>query len=310
MTATTVKNGTEAKKFIVTCHGWSASNWLAYALNAHDDISCAHSSAAIVADDPAIFDGDGLRENIPVLRKGYIQRQTKPISDVYAEIAASHPAPFIGSVHTYRLRDLPVQSECFGPPDTAFPVVNLVRHPLDLVVSGYGQFKDLFPIDLNEFAWTLRKIADHGLDIIEDVCARHDKRPGDFDQVCFFGACVVLGSLQLDLKARDRIQQPPANTSWDYRGAVKMEEVTRSPETLAELIERLTGETGLATPAYLRKVSSMGRINTHHHSARPSSVERWRDLEDWQQEAFSRFLDHFGLRAAYIEMGYNFDFMD
>ena len=301
---------TEPKKFIVTCHGWSASNWLAYVLNAHDDISCAHSSAAIVAQDPAIFDGEGLKEKISVLRKGYVQRQNRPLAEVYDEIAKAHSAPYVGTVHTYRLRDLPVQHKRFGAPGQTMRVANLVRHPLDLVISGYGQFKDLFPIDLNEFAWTLRKIVDQGLEIVEDVCGRHNRRPGDFDEICFFGACVVLGSLKLDLDALDEIRDAGASSPWDYRGVVKMEEITRSPEVLAGLIEELTDEAGLASPAYLQKVASQGRINRHNRKAPDSTAERWSGLQDWQKEAFSRFLDHFGLRAPYAEFGYGFEFLD
>lgn len=304
------KERTKTRRFIVTCHGWSASNWLAYALNSHEAISCAHSSAAILADDPSIFDGDGLKKSIPALRKGYIQRQNRPISEVYDAIESARPARYIGTVHTYRLRDLPVQSSRFGNPQNAFPVVNLVRHPFDLVVSGYGQFRDLFPIDLNEFAWTLRKVVDQGLEIVEDVCNKHGRRPGDFEEVCFFGACVVLGSLRADLDALESIRSAEPGGPWNYRGAVKMEEVTQSGKTLADLIERLTGEPGLATAEYLERVASFDRINRHNRSAPRGRLERWNDLEEWQRDGFKRFLDHFDLRRPYSELGYEFAFME
>lgn len=297
-------------RFVVTSHGWSASNWLAYVLNAHPEITCAHSSAAIVASDRGIFDGEGLKSALPALRKGYVQRQNRPFAAVYDEIEAAHPAPFVGTVHTYRLRDLPVQSQRFGSPDTEIPLVNLVRHPLDLVVSGYGQFRDLFRIDLNEFAWTLRKLVDQGLDLVEDICRRHDKQPGDYEVVCFLGACVVLGSLRLDVDALAAIRDAGHASRWDYRGVVKMEEMTEVPAVVAGLIERLTGRSDLADTSYLETVASLGHINRHNQAARRGTAERWADLEAWQQEGFRLFLQRFALQGPYTDMGYSFDFLE
>lgn len=297
------------QNFIVTCHGWSASNWLAYSLNRHPDITCGHSSAAIPAEDPSIFDKDGLKAHIPQLRKGYVQRQTRPMAEIYAELHAHKTAPYAGTVHTYRLRDLPVQQEAFPDPGQRFRTVNLVRHPLDLVISGYGQFQDLFKIDLNEFSWTLNKVVHLGLDIIDPLCDRHGIAPGEYDTLCFFGACVVMNSLALDLDALQQIRKT-SDSPWDLRGIVRMEDVTRDPDTLAELIERLTGQAGLASADYLDNVYRQGRINVHNHSASDTTEHRWHELADWQKQAFATFLRRFDLQPAYEEYGYDFSFTD
>jgi hypothetical protein len=213
--------------FIVTSHGWSASNWVAHSLNLNRNITCAHSSAAIIADNPGLYDGEGLRQHLGDFRRGYVERQNRSIDELYDDLQQRLPAPLVGTVHTYRLRDLPVQESRFGSAHRQYRTVNLVRHPLDLVISGYGQFRKLFRIDLNEYAWTLRKIVDQGLDIAEAICNRHGLVPGDYDVLCFLGACVTLGSLKLDIDALGRIKENQGNR-WGYRGTARMEDVTRS----------------------------------------------------------------------------------
>ncbi len=298
----------QRQNFIVTCHGWSASKWVAYALNRHPDIACGHSSAAILAEDPGLFDATGLKQHIPALRQGYLGRQGRPMAEVYAALAAQKPARYVGTVHTYRLRDLPRQAARFAPPPGSVRTLNLIRHPLDLVVSGYGQFQDLFQIDLKEFHWTLGKIVTEGLDIIEPLCERHGIAPGAYDTVCFFGACVVLGSLRLDLDAEAMIKAD-SDRPWGYQGIVRTEDVTAAPAAFADMLDRLIGRPGLATPDYLDAVFRQGRINVHNQSAARSTTQRWQNLQDWQRDGFRAFLTRFDLRPAYERFGYDFDFL-
>lgn len=295
--------------FVVTCHGWSASNWLANALHKHPNILCAHSSAALPADDPSVFDGDGLKKKIPALRKGYIARQNRSLTDLYESLPNPKNAHIIGSVHTYRLRDLPAQTELITPRSSPIPVVNLVRHPLDLVVSGYGQFKDLFRIDLNEFSWTLNKIVARGLEMPEAICAKHNVDPGDYDSVCFLGACVVLGSLRLDLDALDAVENSGA-AHWDFRGHVQMEQLTRDPNSFSRLLPTLTNRNDLATTEYLDSVFTERKVNIHNHDAPSGTHQRWNALKPWQQEAFRAYLDLFELQKQYEAIGYDFSMME
>jgi len=285
--------------FLLTSHGWSASKWVAYALNLHPDITCGHSSAALLADDTAHQD-DNLAPLIPGLRAGYTRRQSVALSEIYAALSAKAPARFTGTVHTYRLRDLPVQAQHF-PPAPGIPVMNLVRHPLDLVVSGAGQFDTLFRTDLNELAWTVRKLVDLGLDLVETICKRHGLAPGGHAVLCFFSACVVLGSLRLDLDAEAHVRAGP----WDYKGPVRMEAVTQDRAAFAALVHGLTGIE--ATPDYLDVVFAQSRINRHD---RGPARDRWATLAPWQREAFAAFLSRFDLQAPYEAMGYEFRFLE
>ena len=168
----------ETNYFIVTCHGCSASNWVAYTLNLHPKIACAHGSTATIATDPTQWDGDDLHHELAKLRRGQQRQVACSIDERYDELEAQKTAPFVGSVHTYRLRDLSQQSERFPHIRRRFRTVNLIRHPLDLVVSGHGLFQKAFRINLEEFSWTLRKVVVQGLDIVESVSDRYKLAPG------------------------------------------------------------------------------------------------------------------------------------
>src|ERR1041384_1183508 len=135
----------EKEYFIVTSHGWSASNWVAHSLDLHPEIICSHSARNASAGAPDLH--DNLKFDLGRMHAGYVNRQGRPIDESYNEIEQMGDGKYYGSVHLYRLRDLPVLHEKFGPSSRNFSVMNLVRHPVNLVWSGYGQFKDLFRYD-------------------------------------------------------------------------------------------------------------------------------------------------------------------
>jgi hypothetical protein len=302
-------NNSNPKFFIITCHGWSASNWLAYCLNLHPNITCGHSGAAILANDPNYINIDGLKKNFRVIREGCLQRQTRSILETYHKLQKQKNAPFIGTVHSYRLRDLPFQQRNFSFDIDYFRTVNLVRHPLDLVISGYGQFKDLFKMDINEFSFTISKLVNQGLDIVDSICIKYNLVPGDFNNLCFFSACVILGSLRLDLDALETIQKSTDNP-WNYQGTVRMEEITQSPTRFSKLIEQITNKNDLVSKEYINNIYNIGRVNIHNKEASLGIIQRWNDLKKWQKETFVLFFRRFNIQSSYESMGYNFDFIN
>ena len=72
---------TKSNYFIITSHGWSGSNWLAYNLNLHPQITCGHSGAAIIAGDPNYINFLGLKKNFKKIVKGCVQRQSRTLLD-------------------------------------------------------------------------------------------------------------------------------------------------------------------------------------------------------------------------------------
>lgn len=296
---------------MVTSHGWSASHWLAFNLARHPMIACVHSSAALPADRDEPYDVSDLIarkdftrifQMIAGFRTGYGDRGTRRPADLYRPME-KQALRLIGSVHTFRLRDLPVMIDDLSPPDRRLTIVNLIRHPVNLVNSGAGQFELTFRLDLNELQWVTRRIVDTGLDAFERIAARHNLYPGDLEVLSFFGACVTLQGLAADFAARDRLlRQGLAN----YAGFIRQEDITRDPVLFHDLVTRLGAGDVECPPDYLLAVFSDTVRNAHNPRALPKDAGALFDAWlPWQQEAFAFCLDHFGLRQPYQAEGYD-----
>lgn len=298
--------------FIVTSHGWSASHWLAYNLNRHPKITCLHSSAALIADvdepyDPRLIleQGDfrSIFNQIEELRQGYRDRKTRAPIDLYREAEKFHPADMVGSVHTFRLRDLPNLQGQLLPTERPLRIANLLRHPVNLVNSGFGQFSLSLRLDLNELMWVAKRIVDAGLPAFEGISARHGIYPGDIDPLCFLAACVTLRGLAEDFAARDTLVQDGAV---NYLGTIRKEDVTRDPEVLATWIERLNGSPLPTAETYFQDVYADGKRNVHNHQDQQEDPrEIFFQWSKWQQEVFSYCIDHYNLRPLYTAEGYD-----
>lgn len=292
--------------FIVTSHGWSASNWVAHALNKHPDIVCSHSARNVLANDTELQSNQNLKIHLAQLHKGYVSRQERGLDVSYDEIEAMDAGKFYGSVHTYRLRDLPVVYERFGQPHRSFSLINLVRNPVDLVWSGYGQFKDLFRYDINELHWTLGKVLSESREFVFALGNKYNLNLGEFENLAFIGAACVLGSLRKDLDAVEKVKTLPG---LDFRGYVHMEKITRDPEEFGMFLKRLLPDAAVSAE-YLQSVASTGQINKHKHDSKSlTPAERYASFSEWQKEAFNFYFNHFRLQADYEETGYDFSFL-
>lgn len=296
-----------SRHFVFASHGWSASNWVAHALHLHEDIVCCHSARNLPATDKDMNSDDNLRAQMAHLHRGYVSRQARSLDATYDEIEAVGQASLYGSVHVLRLRDLPVIVDKFGPPRRAFVVQNLVRHPVSLVWSGYGQFRTLFRYDLNELHWTSGKVLRDAREFVFELALKHDLYIGDLENLAFLGAAAVLGSLRLDLDALSRVPTLPGLT---FAGHVKMEDITQRPEALQASIDVLSGGTVPVSEAYLDRVYATGVVNAHRaDSNKTDAAERYERFLPWQKEAFAHFLGLHRLRSDYESMGYDFSFL-
>lgn len=297
----------KTKHFMVTSHGWSASNWVAHALDLNPSITCTHSARNEWAKDTEIHSEQNIKDNLKNFHSGYFLRQNRTLDESYDEIEAFDKTDFYGSVHLYRLRDLPVLSEKFGTQKRKFNVVNLIRNPIDLVWSGHGQFKDLFRYDINELYWTTGKVLKEK-EFLYELAKKYSLNIGDFENLSFLGACAVLGSLRLDLDAVEKVKDLDFV---DFKGFVKMEEVTSNGEVLNELIGRLTDNECPVPLLYLDKVYQAGVINKHKHDSKKlSAEERYATFGPWQKEAFHHFMKIFDLKKDYQKLGYDLSFME
>ena len=305
-----------AQRFLIASHGWSGSYWLAHALHAQEGIACVHSGAALPADTPDPYSIDAILENgtladvyakLGRLREGYVARATRLPSELYKDVETRFPeACLVGSVHTFRMRDLASATSDLGPTgadETAISVANLLRHPVTLVRSGYGQFLDSMAIDLNEHAWIVRRVAETDLPAFEAISARYGVRPGSFDALCFLGACCTLTGLAQDFRVARAIADD-GNVAW--LGHILMERAISDPDYLARWIERLNGAPLPLSPGSLEAAVSGGPRNRHNRATGTETPDGvFAEWSDWQRAIFVYCLDLFGLRAPYEAVGYD-----
>lgn len=277
--------------FIVTSHGWSASYWLAHAMNLHPDITCSHSAENLLAEGPDLHNLDRQIEMHRNLHKGMIARQTRPLDATYDEIEKMGDTPIYGSVHTYRLRDLAVLGQKYGKPQRSFRVANLVRHPVSFVWSGFSHLKEMFSYDIYVLRGTLNLIM-QAEDLLFDLRDKHKINLTDLDVIAFFGACGNLMNLAQDVRVGRDVQH------------VRMENVTTEPELFAKVATFLTAGRVLPDPGWIDGVFEVGEINTHKKGKKLSPNERFAAWEPWQREAFLGFLKLSDIGPAYESLGY------
>lgn len=293
--------------FIVTSHGWSASNWLAFAINLHSEIICTHSARNMIASEKNMNSDHHLKNELDRLHQGYLLRQNRSLDDGYDEIERYGNAKSYGSVHVYRMRDLPVLYEKFGPPKRSFQVMNLIRHPVSLVWSGYGQFKQLLRYDLNELHWTVGKVLHFARSFVFDLAKRYDLYIGDSENLSFLCAAAVLSSLRLDFDADAKIRALPGI---DFHGHIKMEDVTTRKKDFAKALNTLCPDHKACDPGYLENVFATGVVNAHKNDPNKHDAQlRYSRFTDWQKEAFNHFLNLFQLRNNYEKIGYDLSFL-
>ncbi|MEZ4972119.1 MAG: hypothetical protein R2820_02365 [Cyclobacteriaceae bacterium] len=292
--------------FIVTAHGWSASNWVAHSLNQHPDVICTHSARNELADDKDLQSDRNLKLNLRQLHSGYINRQKQSLDDLYDEIASKGTSKYYGSVHVLRLRDIPVIVDKFSSPIRQFNLANIVRHPVDLVWSGYGQFQTLFKYDINEMYWTVGKILRDGKELCYYLVDKYDLNLGEMECLTFLGACAIMSSLKLDLEAYKGINNI---SNINFVGTYQMELLTSDRNEFKYFVETLTGDS-VCTNEYLDKVFNAGVINKHKSDSKKlSPADRYNSFCPWQKDSFNYFFNFNSLQSDYGSFGYDLNFI-
>jgi hypothetical protein len=283
--------------FLVTCHGWSGSHWLANALNLHKDITCGHSERILLAtpENRASYKGEGLATTTHERQESRMARGTRPLEEYYDDLEEMGDTPVYGTVHTFRLRDLPVQAQ-LHPVQRPISILNMVRHPVSLVNSGFGHLREMTEYDIHvllEVAETISK----SRDAFVAIGAAHDLNLCDRDVFCFLGAAYHSIFLGVDLKAVPTIQH------------IMMEKATTDRPYFEGVVRSLTGDRIPVDQAYLDEVFALGEVNSHRIGGRKTPAERYASWQPWQREAFRHCLDKSGIQPTYAALGYDFSFL-
>lgn len=280
--------------FMVTCHGWSGSNWLANALHTHPDIICTHSVANLLPHGS----GYNAKQEDECSRQGYTRgRKDQTLAEHFTGLRELGEAKAYGSVHRYRLRDLPNLLQNAG--GVSFQLVNLVRHPVNLAASGQGQFEDLVQREI--FARIeVMDFCKQGMKVYEALAKRHQIDICDWSFLSFLAACQHCYVLVHDLKALRHIAPIPN---------IMMEKMTSERDYFKQHLAELTQNTLDISEDYLDEVFQIGRINQHRKKAKLTAEQQFNEWAPWQREGFAIFAAQSGIIQEYSAIGYDFSFI-
>ena len=294
------------QNFIVASNVWSVSYFATNAFNLNKDVLCFHSARVEIANDENLQSNENLKDNINQLQKGCVNRQNRSLDDLYDEIYLKMESKAYGSFDFLRMRYLPVVFRKYKSTIRNFNIANVVRHPVNLVWSGFGQFKDLFRYEINELYWISEKVVDKALLFCNQIGAKYNLNLGDFENLAFFGAFDVLGSLMKNLNAYRKVKK---QENLNFSGTFQMEILTSKVYCFKGFYDKL-GILNLVSDDYLEDVFKTGFVNKHKQdSNKLSSEERFNSFLPWQKGVFVHFLDLHQLEMDYKLLDYNFDFI-
>jgi len=283
--------------FIVTSHGWSGSHWLAIALDTHPEIVCAHSALNIHSRGGDSSE-DFLKKSVAEHGNAVLGRENLSIDIALDQVKGYTEDPkkhIFGNVHTYRIRDLPAIKQNFPAPRQHM-MMNLIRHPVSLVASGYGQLRSFLSWDI----YCLFDVAgciQEQVDFAVDLSKRHNLNLCDTNVQAFLAAC----HHQMFL-SRDHQIAPDAPT-------IVMERVTTEPDYFSEVVRLLTYGKVECDADYLGQVFSLPRLNRHASGEKKDPATQYLSWASWQREAFKYSLERSQLAKFYAKYGYDFSFI-
>ena len=268
------------RPFLVTSPGYTATKWLAWALDQAPDVSCTHSASE--GADEAEYD---LPTLVRLAADKHGPRDEQPVARFVEGLRARgerEGARVIGNVHRYSLTALRKNEARFGIEADA-AVVNLVRHPVPWLESGaaqLGRMVGVSPVIRKRVYRHARRLA------AEYRALGCPREPWPVD-LAFSYLCGRLRRLVVE--AHDDVAH------------VRMEDLTTDRMTLARVFETLTA--GAPDPAWLDRVLERGRLHRHRTHARDprEQLDAW---EPWKRRVFEYWARKTGLVSIYARLGY------
>lgn len=280
--------------YMVTSHGWSASKWLAAALNKHPEVTCVHSVGAVLPDEEEAEYEDQLHAELADMG-ATLGRQNQSLKEHFDSIVAKQYRLAIGSVHRYRLRDLPRLLN--GGETYEFQLANLVRHPVTLVNSGQGEFTTLAELS-EETRNEIRMFFDNQRPYYLALKEKYDLDLEDWSVLSFLAAAQHQFVLVHDQTCVKGVANIP------------MEKVTAEPEYFGSVLAALSKNRIKPDANYINSVFDMGNVNRHTSDRKiVTPQERYESWDEWKREAFRYFMKQSGIDSVYSQVGYDFSFV-
>ena len=302
--------------FLITSIGRTATYWLAWSLNRHPDILCSHGGnfppSLVTYDKDGRAESELNRIGDPIRSIYDIPHACASGSDVSGTGARSQSAfhektigefldahrafgeyAAIGNVHGYSLGNFLNRFRA-GEVNRNIAVVNLIRHPVDQILSFYRRHK--FDAERSDSYKSSRfKIVERYVEIAAAVQQVFGIDLQDHDTLIFLSSVFDVAGMQNDILVENVLH-------------LRYETLTVSRPAFEALLKLLIGDADIAlSESYLETVYAQGPMN--YSSARKQAAEDAFDaLADWQKFAISVSIDQEAARR-YLAHGYDLAFL-
>lgn len=243
--------------------------------------------------------GTYLRETVFQRHENRSNRFLISIDEQYDAITKISDTIAYGSVHLFRLRNIPELIKKFWPLRHDYLIKNLIRHPVNFIWSGNGELRELFNYDLfvlNGITGLVLHQRDRAF--LENLSRKHNINLAQLDVLSFLGAAANLYNLRLDLGLDLKAEH------------IKMEEITTSPSLFRQVATELTGSHVTIDDEYIDTIFTIGPVNQHKSDNKHlTPEERYETFSPWQKESVNYYLEASGILTNYKDMGYDFSFL-
>lgn len=270
------------RRFLVTSPGYTATKWLAWALDQAPHVLCNHS-AGHDASDAEAYD---LQTLARLAAEKHGPRDEEPVPlflEALERRGRELGVEAVGNVHRYSLTALRKNEARFGIRHGA-TVINLVRHPVPWLESGAAQLGRLI-VASPEVRRRVHRHARRFAPQYDALAIPREPWPVDL------AFCYLCGRLR-------RLVEEAV----DDARHVRMEDVTADRGVLADVFQALTGQT--ADSEWLTRVLDRGRVHRHRATALDPTqqLEAW---EPWKLRVFEHWARETNLASVYAELGYS-----
>ncbi|MFH0862861.1 MAG: hypothetical protein V1875_07535 [Candidatus Altiarchaeota archaeon] len=271
--------------FLVTSQGYTATKWMAWALNSHPQIYCSHWLGGKASDMPlTIADLRTLYPNQePMEGEAGVEGFLRGLK---AQSAAAGKL-FGGNVGGYVVRELD-SYRMRHQADAPLRTVNIVRHPIQWIASGVNM-------------WTKQCKAKASIQAMEDGHMASNRET--------YSRLVVPQVLEPSERAFCFLCGEMMELAYDARMPwaknYRMEDVTRDRQMFARMVGDLTGLDVSQEGQYLENVFTKDPINNHNPHKAQNPEEQYRRWSVWQRRVYQHWLERSELKPLYEGLGYD-----
>ena len=280
--------------FIVTTNGHTASKWLSRTLASIEGVACSHGAAHPRVG--TLHHREYTNEEKILQMSGEIRKEL-PISKILNELTEMYPEKqLLGNVHMYNLRQLQENKISFVS-ELEFEVVDIVRHPVSFIQSGYFNMISQCEFNPARFEY-LVGVKKRNIHKYEEYAQKFALDLNNVEILSFMANVMTLKSFEINFNLEN------------FSHRFTMEELTSSVDSFLRFFRIISKGEINTSRKEIQLLLEQNKTNSHNtvkkHTENKDVYLNWKI---WQQELFKDVLLETKTREHFEKLGYDFSFI-